>query len=353
MNRLAFVLAFLFLGTLSPLSAQTHSLFYMLRSRSSVDSFEAHKNQISILVPAWYQVDATGLDAGEPDPVVLRDAKAAHIPVIPLLALSNQQWLHTLLNSAKAQAVMNAGMLRAARKYGYAGFQFDFEDIRWTDRDALSALVKNSADILHRAGLQVEIATVPNAPGYPGATAFSRWMFTNWRGAYDLKALAQSADLICLMTYDEHSRWTVPGPVAGWQWTIENLKYALKYVPKEKLALGIPLYGYHWFTGDPGFGTEHATPHPTAEYISGRNSLFLLNVYHGHQEWDPVDHATDFWFYRDQMREWVFYTDKRTFADRYNLARQYGVWGFCAWVLGEEDPSIWSVVPPESASAAR
>jgi len=51
----------------------------------------------------------------------------------------------------------------------------------------------------------------------PGNGGFSKWMYTDWRGAYDLAALAKSVDLICLMTYDEHTRWTMPGPVAGWQ----------------------------------------------------------------------------------------------------------------------------------------
>ena len=36
----------------------------------------------------------------------------------------------------------------------------------WTDRDALSATVKKTADVLHRAGLQVQIAVVPDAPGH-------------------------------------------------------------------------------------------------------------------------------------------------------------------------------------------
>ena len=120
---------------------------------------------------------------------------------------------------------------------------------------------------MHEAGLQLTIATVPNAPGYPGQGGFSKWMYTDWRGAYDIAALAKYVDLICLMTYDQHTRWTMPGPVAGWDWTVENLNYALKTVPKEKLSLGIPLYGYHWYTGaptkDPATGKEK--PNPTAD----------------------------------------------------------------------------------------
>jgi spore germination protein YaaH len=176
-------------------------------------------------------------------------------------------------------------------------------------------------------------------------------MYEDWRGAYDLKALAKYVDLICLMTYDQHSRWTPPGPVAGWQWTLDNLKYALKFVPKNKLALGIPLYGYHWYAGNPGLGKDQQHPNVTASYISGPDALFLLHNYNGHEFWDPIDHTSFFWFYRDQAREWVFYTNQRTFRDRYDLAKQYGIWGICAWVLGQEDPSIWSVIPPRHTAA--
>jgi spore germination protein YaaH len=45
------------------------------------------------------------------------------------------------------------------------------------------------------------------------------------------------------------------------------------------------------------------------------------------------------------MREWIFYTDLRTFRDRYQLAADRGVEGFCSWVLGSEDPEIWSFLP--------
>ena len=328
-----------------PLYAQSKALFYLGEGLPSVRSFEAHKDKIDILVPTWYNVDAVGLVTGEPNPVVMREAKAAHIPVVPIVALFDKDAVHKLLGDDKAQAEMNAAFVRECKENGYAGIQFDLEDILWTDRDALSALVKKTSEILHREGLQVEIATVPNAPGHAGKTPFGKWIYEEWRGAYDLKALAASVDLICLMTYDQHTRWTMPGPVAGWGWTTDNLNYALQVVPKEKLSLGIPLYGYHWFTGDPGLGKAEKKPNPMAEYISAPNAEFLRDTYGAQTQWDTVDHAAYFWFYHDQMREWIFYTDRRTFADRYDLVKQNGLQGFCSWVLGEEDPAIWSVLP--------
>jgi spore germination protein YaaH len=321
------------------------TLFYMQENAASVRSFEDHKDKIDILVPTWYTVDGTGLVAGEPDPHVLQEAKSAHVEVVPIVALFNKDKVHALMGDQRAQDEMNQAFLRECKENGYAGFQLDFEDILWTDRVGLSALVKKTADVLHANHLQLQIAVVPNAPGHPGQTALSKWMFDEWRGGYDLKALAESVDLLCLMTYDQHSRWTPPGPVDGWQWTNANLEYALTMVPKQKLSLGIALYGYHWFAGDPGLDRPEKKPNPTAESIAWQNIAFLRDTYDGKVQWDEEEHTPWFYFTRDQTREWIFYTDQRAFMDRYDLARQKGLQGICAWVLGDEDPSIWEKIP--------
>ena len=330
------------------------ALFYMNETPSSVRDFLDHAARVDILVPTWYQVDANGLVTGAPDMRVLEAAKEHHVPVMPIVALFNKKAIHKFFLDPKAHLRMNDALIRESKAHGYSGFQFDFEDIDYLDRDLLSAVVKESADALHAQGLQLSIATVPNAPGYPGTGGFSKWIFTDWRGAYDLKALAQSVDLLCLMTYDQHTRWTTPGPVGGWAWTNNNLNYALQYVPREKLSLGIALYGYHWYTGAPvkalnteidKQGEEVYKPNYVGEYISQPDSMFYARTYNAKPEWDPVDHTAWFWFYRDQMREWIFFTDAHTFADRYRLAQKENLQGFCSWVLGEEDPEIWKLLP--------
>jgi spore germination protein YaaH len=335
-------------GSCIALTAAAHAQkteFWMGNGADSVASFMAHKDKIDIISPTWYQIDQDGFVSGEPQPVVLKAAKESHLTIIPLFALMNHDKAHALFGDQKAQDAMIASLLRECRDNGYDGVNLDIEDVMWTDRDGLSALVKRTADALHKEHLQVQIDVVPYAPGYPGETAFSTWMFQEWRGGYDLKSLADSVDLICLMTYDQSTRWTVPGPVDGWVWTNQNLDYALKFVPKNKLSLGIALYGYHWYTGEPGFDTKGRTPHPTADYISEPNAIFLRDTYGGKTQWDDEEHTPWFFINRDQMREWVFYTDKRAFMDRYDLAKQYSVQGICAWVLGEEDPTIWAAIP--------
>ena len=335
----------LLLAVSACLHAQPVALFYLTSNPDSIRSFLAHSSQIDLLVPTWYQVDENGLVTGTPDPTVLKRAQEDKVPVMPIIALFNKKGFHALALNSGAQALMNEAMIRESKLHGYTGFQFDFENIDWIDRDRLTGLVRVSAEALHKAGLQLTIATVPNAPGYPGSGGFAKWIYTDWRGAYDIAEIAKYVDLVCLMTYDQHTRWTVPGPVAGWGWTVENLDYALKFVPKEKLSLGIPLYGYHWYAGNPVHADGKESSNISADYIDADESLPLAKQYGATVQWDPVEHESWFYFYRDQMREWVFLPDAHAFRDRYAVVKQYDLQGFCSWVLGAEDPQIWDELP--------
>jgi spore germination protein YaaH len=319
--------------------------FWMGNDAEAVQSYMAHKNKIDIISPTWYQIDGDGLVTGEPQPVLLKEFKKDRVTLIPLFAIFDHVKIHALTGDPKAQDAMIQSFLRECKENGYDGINLDVEDVMWTDKDALSAMVKKVADALHAEHLQVQIDVVPNAPGHAGETAFGKWIFEEWRLGYDLKALGEAVDTICLMTYDQHTHWTTPGPVGGWIWTKENMDYALKVVPKEKLSLGIAVYGYRWYTGDPGLDKEKKTPNPTADYISGKNVIYLRDTYGGKEQWDADDHTPWFYFYRDQMREWVFYTNERAFHDRYELAKENGLESICSWVLGQEDPGIWAAIP--------
>jgi len=322
------------------------ALFYMIEIQKSINSFEAHIDKIDLLVPTWFGVDENGLVSGAPNMYVLKLAKAHRLPVMPIISAGgDRKKFHELLGNETAKKAMISGMLQQAKLYGFVGFQFDFENIDWTDRDALTLLTQQTAKALHEHGLKLSMAVVPNAPGYAGRGPFAKWIWQYWRGAYDLKALGQALDLVCLMTYDQHTRWTTPGPVAGMPWVMENLEYALKLVPKEKLSLGIGLYGYHWYAGDPVGADGKENSNISAQYIDADESFPLAKQFNATMQWDPVEHESWFYFYRDQMREWVFLPDAHAFRDRYDVVKQYGLEGFCAWVIGAEDPKIWEALP--------
>ncbi|WP_045758292.1 glycosyl hydrolase family 18 protein [Xanthomonas albilineans] len=325
------------------------ALFYLMSTQKSTNAFLAHLDKIDVVVPTWYGVDQSGLVNGTPNLYLYNIAKQHKLRVMPILSMTaGRDGFHKLLHDEDAKKRMIAALLVQGKKHGYYGFQFDFESIAWTDRDAYSLMVKQTAEALHKAGFKMSVAVVPNAPGYAEGGRFAKWMWEYWRGAYDLKALSASADLISLMTYDQHTRWTTPGPVDGMPWIKKHLEYALTQVPKEKLSLGIATYGYRWYTGDPVKADGTEASNITADYIDADESFPLAIEQNATVQWDPVEQESWFYFYRDDMREWVFRPDARSFRARYDLTKQYGLEGFSCWVLGAEDPKVWDELPAAS-----
>lgn len=330
-------------------SAQApEALFYMTKESRSVQAFIDHVDKIDLLAPGWYDVNEEGLVSGGPNILVLNIAKEQKIGVMPIVANFdfNQKDFHAFVHNEKARQSFLDQLVKAAKQYGYVGFQFDFEHVDYLDRDALSTQVQEAYHLLHQNGLLLSIAVVPNVPDKSIEGAFGAFMFRNWRGAYDLQALSPSVDFVCLMTYSIHNQWTTPGPISAWQWALDNIDFALKSVPPSKLSVGIPLFGYRWYTGAPhNQGTPTESPNPTAERLTGAEAVLLAKSRQASVNWDPVDHTAWTWYYRDYNREWVFFTDERSFKERYDLVRNRKLRGFCAWVLGEEDPSIWAALP--------
>ncbi len=74
---------------------------------------------------------------------------------------------------------------------------------------------------------------------------------SKWKDFHNPKRLAPFLDEAVIMCYDYHRPGTTPGPVTSLRWAEKNIRYFLKFFPREKLLLGIPAYGYLWsFRGD-------------------------------------------------------------------------------------------------------
>jgi len=140
---------------------QPTALFYLMDSQKSTNSFTAHVDKIGLLVPTWYGVDAQGLVNGGPNGYVLDLAKQHRLPVMPIISMSaGRKGFHDLIHDETAKQHMIQSMLQQATEHGYVGYQFDFESISWTDRDAYTLLAKQTAEALHKRGLKLSIAVV-------------------------------------------------------------------------------------------------------------------------------------------------------------------------------------------------
>ncbi len=322
-------------------------LFYYVDQETSYESLRNNIDRIDIISPVAYSVDADGVMWGGVDRRVLRLAREKRVAVMPLIKnpAFDQDILTGLLASEEARRRAVKSMLDECARYDYAGIQFDFENIDISDRDRFTEFFEETADALHAAGRQISIAVVHRPDEFPGPTPYFKWLFRNWRAAYDLKALAAKADFISVMTYSQHTRRTTPGPNAGIPWVRKNIEYFLEHVPPEKLSLGIPVVSQHWRT-ELDEEIYVANARQWSETLRHSEVTALLERFDTRPLWMEAQGVAYAVFDNGGLFEWVFMENARSFALKYALAEQAGLRGFSVWVIGYEDSSIWDLLTP-------
>ncbi|MBB6626188.1 hydrolase [Nocardioides sp. KIGAM211] len=140
---------------------------------------------------------------------------------------------------------------------------------------------------------------------------------------YRLAAIAGVADVVAVMTYDQHGPgWSGPGPVGGLAWQRDVLDTLTSRVPVDQVDLGVAGYGYTW----PKHGTGRTVTVPAARRLvqkDGAKAVWKRRA----AEWTArLSNGTVLWW-----------SDGRSFRKRQALAASYGVRGLALWRLGSTD----------------
>jgi spore germination protein len=112
----------------------------------------------------------------------------------------------------------------------YDGVQIDFESVHPNDKDVFFSFLK---ELKEKIGIKILSVAVP-----------ARTRAVN--DAFDYEVLREIADRLIIMAYDEHWKGSNPGPVASIEWCEKVAQYTKTMIPKEKLIMGVPLYGRSW-----------------------------------------------------------------------------------------------------------
>lgn len=327
-----------------PAAAQDFErLFYYTDSETAWESLRANIARISVIAPGGYSVDEDGVVWGEVDPRVVALGREHGVPVMPLIVNPgfDQEMLSALLNDPQARARATASMLELCRRNGHDGIQFDFENVAMADRDALTTFFRETADALHAEGFRISIAVVHRPDELAGPTRYHKWLFKNWRAGYDLEALGRIGDFVSVMTYSQHTRRTPPGPQAGIPWVEDVIEYFLAAMPPEKLSLGIPTGSQHWYTSqEDAIDPERARSY--SENVPWARAMALVERNGAELIWSDEQQVPYAFYDRGGTFEWIFLENERSFAAKVELIRRHSLRGFSVWVLGAEDPGIWT-----------
>ena len=326
------LLLFLAPGLYGAEQPSTTTLMYMVNRPDAIADFASHAAQTSIIAPQTFYMDDQGFVMGEVPPEVLRVAAQKHVAVMPLVVNRgfNQPLMHSVLDSPVARARAIRYLLYYALRDGYIGFQFDYENIRYTYRDKFTAFFQEAAREFHRRHLLLSAAIVGRHNATRNPASPGGW--DNWSGVYDYEALARAADFISIMAYDQHGASSAPGPVAGLPWVREIAEYSAHAIGASKVSLGVPFYGRQWEAADAGKFRSRSTRYREAS--AAMTSAEAL--------WDEKENAPKIVFDSAGHRTEMWFEDARSLSLKMQLASDLGFAGISAWCLGQEDPAFWA-----------
>ncbi len=269
----------------------------------------------------------TALSAG---PAVVQELKLAQTDgVRPFLVLANYndatnqpnpQIVNQMLQNAATRTGLVQEVAHIVSAEGLAGVTVDFENIWPKDRQVYVTFMSE----LHQA-LQAEGAlTMVCLP--------ERDMSTGGQSPYAYAALAHQADLVMLITYDEHTPNSGPGPIATLSNDQRVIQYALQQMPASKILLGAADYGYNWSGG-------------SAQEVSMAQADALAQAHGAHITLDPASYSATFSYHSASgTLHTVWYENSQSIAAIARLVQSFGLRGLAVWHLGSEDAHFWSAL---------
>ncbi len=300
---------------------------YTVGTAASRQSLSDNITRIGAVSPTGLRLNGDGSVSGGPDSVAVSVARAHAVRLTPIIQnnASDGSATAALLGSATTRANAVASITAAAVNGPYAGIHLDIEGVSAADRDHLSALVQALADSLHAHGVTLDVDVVPHKPGH----------LNLYSAAYDIPAIAEHADHVVVMAYDQHTAGTDAGPVDGLDWTALVLDGSLDGVAPSHVILGTALYARTWQGSQaesdayaPAVSAALSAPGARVDYD------FAAATPSVHFTPDPTGGPAQTWF-----------DDAQSLAAKVALAHARGYAGVALWRLGFEDPAAWQLFP--------
>lgn len=266
------------------------------------------------------------------EPLIRAAWQYGTVPVLVLTPLGpdgrfNNQLITSVVNNPAYTQNLIQNLLYLMQEKGYGGVDIDFEYILADDRDAFTAFVWQVAETMRANGYHTSVALAPKTSADQQGLLYE---------GKDYPALGAAADSVLLMTYEWGYTYGPPMAVAPINQVRRVVEYAVTEIPREKIDLGIPNYGYDW-------------PLPFERGVTkattiGNVQAIRIAVMEGAEiQFDELAQSP-FFLYTDAesgIAHEVWFEDVRSLQAKFNLIKEFGLRGCGYWQIMQWFRANW------------
>lgn len=281
-----------------------------------------------------HQVSSDGSLSTVSDGSLIQAARQAG--VAPLMVITNIEQnggfnsdiAHSVLTNQTAQNALISNITRTLREKNYYGLDIDFEYLYPSDRENYNNFLRKIVNVLRPLGYPVTTALAPKLSATQKGLLYE---------AHDYPAHGSIVSHVILMTYEWGYTYSPPRAVAPVNEVRKVLNYAVSVIPRQKVFMGIPNYGYNW-TLPYASGTA-------AKSISNTAAVDLAISEKATIQYDSTAQSPHFTYYDDAGKKHeVWFEDARSIFAKLKLAKEFNVGGLSYWTIGRYFPQNWLVL---------
>lgn len=283
----------------------------------SFPSMKAFAQSMSAVGPFWYRATPDGTLESKDSQLVYDTARSLGLKMYPLVT-NKTGATDAILGDPGIRSKTIDNIINIVQDKQYDGINIDFELLPPRHRDNLTAFMAELYPRMKAINKTVIISVFPQVD-----------VAEDVSGAYNYPELAQNADFLQIMTYDNHWPSSDPGAIAPVDWYEKNIQYAIDQTGgPHKVIVGVSAYGYDWSGKDQAETVKYSDAIVLAEK-NGAQILYDEQAQAPHFKYDGHE---------------VWYENAKSTAAKLDIVAKYNPAGIAIWRLGQEQPEIWNVI---------
>lgn len=303
--------------------------------KRAIENVKRFSPQLTYIAFFSYNAKADGQLVALNDDAPLRTTQGQQTtPMMVITNLGEKNYsssiAHALFTDSAAKNKLIRNIVSTMKQKGFRALNIDFEHIDEKDKQLYNRFLETLVPIVKQNGFLVSTDLAPKSSDKQGGP---------WAGAHDYAFHGKIADFVVLMTYDWGYSEGPPNAIAPAPEISKVLDYAITKIPRNKIMMGFPLYGYDW-TVPYKKGNKPAklvSPHEASKIALATDA----NIYYDNKAQVP------FFTYQDESGKLheVWYENEQSAQAKFNLVKKYKLRGIGYWAISHRDfPRNWTLL---------